>query len=250
MAQPGKGTNQKPERIVAQTLAFLSAKADPVRAESGQRYFKTPVSLYGVTTPMIRQYAKQVARSVGEIWTGADAVRFCDRLMGCPHVEAKAVGLLVLQEFAGSYRPSLLLRLKTWLTMDSGNWGTVDLLAGGVLAELLARYPRLVPKVETWVSSRQFWVRRGAVVAFVPHARHGRFLTPAYRIARRLLPDEEDLVQKAVGWLLREAGKQDRKRLERFLLRHGPAIPRTTLRYAIERFPDSERRYLLAATRG
>ena len=61
--------------------------------------------------------------------------------------------------------------------------------------------------------------------------------------------DDEDLIQKAVGWMLREAGKADQPRLERYLRANGPSIPRTTLRYAIERFPDGKRRALLAATR-
>jgi len=250
MSQPNQGEGANPKQVVEQVLEFLAAQADPVRAESSQRFFKTPVPLYGVTTPVIRKYARQLERSVSKYWSTAEAVRFCDRLMSCPHLEAKAVGLLVLQGFADGYRPSLLPKVKTWLAWHSGNWGTVDLLAAGILGELLARHQILIPKVEAWTSSPLLWVRRGAVVAFVPHVRRGRYLAPAYRIARRLLTDEEDLVHKAVGWLLREAGKTDRERLERFLLKYGPAVPRTTLRYAIERFPASERQRLLLATRG
>ena len=66
---------------------------------------------------------------------------------------------------------------------------------------------------------------------------------------RRFSDDEEDLIQKAVGWMLREAGKADPARLERYLRQHGPAIPRTTVRYAIERFPPAKRLALLRATR-
>lgn len=94
------------------------------------------------------------------------------------------------------------------------------------------------------------WVRRGSAVAFVPHARKGRLLDGAYAVAELLLGDDEDLIHKAVGWLLREAGKTDAGRLTRFLLEHGPSIPRTAVRYAIERFPEKERKRLLAATRG
>jgi 3-methyladenine DNA glycosylase AlkD len=70
-----------------------------------------------------------------------------------------------------------------------------------------------------------------------------------YRIAATLHADREDLIEKAVGWALREAGRVDADRLERYLHRHGPAIPRTTLRYAIERMPESKRRQVLVATR-
>ena len=70
-----------------------------------------------------------------------------------------------------------------------------------------------------------------------------------YEIAKRLHADREDLIQKAVGWVLREAGKTDPARLERYLRANGASIPRTTLRYAIERFPEAKRRNLLVATR-
>ncbi len=79
--------------------------------------------------------------------------------------------------------------------------------------------------------------------------RQKRYLSTAYRIASRLVDDNEDLMHKAVGWLLREAGKADMKRLENFLLKNGPKIPRTSVRYAIERFPKAKRKQLLEATR-
>ena len=93
------------------------------------------------------------------------------------------------------------------------------------------------------------WVRRASIVALIPLVRKGAALDLGYEIAAGLHDDEEDLIQKAVGWTLREAGKTNMRRLERYLLEHGPKIPRTTLRYAIERFPKTKRRELFAATR-
>ena len=80
-------------------------------------------------------------------------------------------------------------------------------------------------------------------------ARHGAHIDAAYRVATALHDDEEDLIHKATGWLLREAGQTDRRRLETYLLRHGPRLPRTALRYAIERFPAERRRAILLRTR-
>src|SRR4029077_3582882 len=93
------------------------------------------------------------------------------------------------------------------------------------------------------------WVRRASIVGLIPRARRGESLDLVYVIARRLHADGEDLIQKAVGWALREAGKTALPRLERYLRANGAAIPRTTLRYAIERFPEGKRRALLAATK-
>ena len=92
-------------------------------------------------------------------------------------------------------------------------------------------------------------MRRASIVAFLKLVKRDEFLEPAYAMARRHFASDDDLVQKAAGWLLREAGKRDMGRLEEFLLAHGPAMPRTTLRYAIERFPEPGRRELLIATK-
>mgnify|MGYP003694184543 CR=1 FL=1 len=80
-------------------------------------------------------------------------------------------------------------------------------------------------------------------------ARKGKSLDLAYDIALELHPDKEDLMHKGVGWLLREAGKTDAGRLERYLRQHGPVIPRTTLRYAIERMPPAKRQEMLRVTK-
>ena len=103
--------------------------------------------------------------------------------------------------------------------------------------------------LSAWSRADCLWLRRAALVTLVPFARHGERLDLAYRLAREHFPDSEDLMHKATGWLLREAGKTDMPRLKKFLLRHGPTIPRTALRYAIERFPAAEKAGLMRATR-
>ena len=85
--------------------------------------------------------------------------------------------------------------------------------------------------------------------AFVKIARTGEHLDVAYALAELLLDNKEDLMHKAVGWLLRDAGKTDAVRLESFLLGHGPQIPRTTLRYTIEKFPEQRRQEILKRTK-
>src|SRR5262249_61187038 len=112
-----------------------------------------------------------------------------------------------------------------------------------------AKQPELCARLRAWSRDRNMWVRRVSVVGLIHRARRGESLDLVYAIARRLHGDREDLIQKAVGWALREAGKTDMARLERYLRANGPSIPRTTLRYAIERFPPAKRRELLVATR-
>jgi 3-methyladenine DNA glycosylase AlkD len=145
--------------------------------------------------------------------------------------------------------PDLLGHVRRWLEDWCGNWGLVDNLAPSVLSPLLREYPELVPEVKEWTSSENQWVRRGAAVGFVSLVEDDDFRDAAYEVATALLGDKEDLIHKAVGWLLREAGKVDRDRLEAYLLAQGPRLPRTTLRYAIEKFPKEDRNRIMEATR-
>jgi 3-methyladenine DNA glycosylase AlkD len=180
----------------------------------------------------------------------ADACAFCDLLIHDQRQEAKTVGILLLARYHKTFEPELLAVFEGWLTQNlCANWALTDALGTFVIALLLRRFPALLPRLESWTQAENLWLRRAAAVALVPLARKGEHLDGAYAIAERLFPYPEDLIHKAVGWLLREAGKTDPARLQTFLLRHGAHLPRTTLRYAIERFPPTERQRLLAQTR-
>lgn len=238
-----------PRRAALEMLELLRGNADAVKAASFQRYFKEPVSVFGVPTPIMKGIKSDLLGEVGKVWTIGDAVRFCEEMIRDPHLEARGFGFQVVAHFIDGAPADLLPTIKGWLEHSCGNWGLVDNLAPSVLAPLLDRHRELVPEVVGWTGSASLWVRRGAAVAFVPLARKKEHLATAYRVASKLFGDREDLMHKAVGWLLREAGKADMNRLERFLLKNGPRMPRTSVRYAIERFPKDERKRLLEATR-
>jgi len=155
----------------------------------------------------------------------------------------------VVARFRKSFTPLLLPRWKGWLSANlSANWATTDAMCGLLIGPLLVDRPALALRMRAWSRDRNMWVRRASAVALIPSVRHGAALALGYEIAARLHADRQDLIQKAVGWMLREAGKTDMPRLERYLLANGVRIPRTTLRYAIERFPEPKRRQILAVT--
>jgi 3-methyladenine DNA glycosylase AlkD len=239
-----------PAEIAAKAREALKAKADPVRARGAERYFKETVKCYGVRAPEIHALAADLHGLVKADWTFDDAVGFCDILFADAELEAKAVGSLVLRRFHRSFTPALFARVKGWLAADRlANWASVDALCPDVMSPFLLRYPAYVERIKAWAFHRNRWVKRGALVSFIKLARKEEFLPAIYEISASVFPVDDDLIQKANGWLLREAGKADTARLERFLLGHGPAIPRTTLRYAIERFPEAKRQALLMKTK-
>jgi 3-methyladenine DNA glycosylase AlkD len=224
--------------------------ADKERARQVQKYFKESVRSFGVGSPQVRELARELHRQIRSDWSVADAVRLCDRLLPRPELEAKSVAALVLLRFHKDFSRPLFGTIYGWLAEDyMNNWASVDIFCPQALGTLLARFPQLQAEIEKWPRDRNRWVRRASIVAFLKLVKREEFLAPAYAMARRHFASDDDLVQKAAGWLLREAGKRDMGRLEEFLLAHGPAMPRTTLRYAIERFPEKTRRRLLLVTR-
>ena len=160
------------------------------------------------------------------------------------------IGPMFLGRYKKHFEKTLLTRVRRWIDRgDCASWPILDCLGMEILISLVEAYPDLTKRTHRWTASRNMWLRRAAAVALTRPARHGVLLDEAYEVARNLFGDKEDLIHKATGWLLRDAGVTDRKRLRAFLLKSGPSVPRTTLRYAIEHFPKAERKRLLAATR-
>jgi 3-methyladenine DNA glycosylase AlkD len=174
----------------------------------------------------------------------------CDILFADPELEATGVAAFILGRFKKSTPTSLFTKVKGWLAADLlASWASVDVLCPDVMGAFLERHPAYVDRIKTWAFHPNRWVKRASLVSFIKLARKPAFLPAIYDISTSVFGVDDDLVQKANGWLLREAGKADSTRLEKFLRGHGPAIPRTTLRYAIERFPEAKRRALLLATK-
>ena len=233
-------------RCIVQDLRRLR---DPVKAAQSQKYFKGEIVALGVDTPTLRNLIKGQARPLVGKWTLGEAVECGDRLLREPELEIQAAGLLLLGAFKKGFTLDLLTPAARWLADRLDNWALVDGFCSEVLSPLVERHPEVEKRLRLWSKDESLWVRRAALVTLVPFARRGRMLDTAYGLAAEHFSDPEDLMHKATGWLLREAGKTDPQRLRGFLLQHGPAIPRTALRYAIERFAPGERKRLLEETR-
>jgi 3-methyladenine DNA glycosylase AlkD len=246
----GRRTMPTPEAVARDVIKRLEAMADPRKARVAQSFFKEPVRVLGLSAPEVRAVAAEVHREVRDAWTADDAIALCDLMLPRPELEAKSVALLVLQRYRRSFPERLFHKTHKWLKADYlDNWASVDTCCPEIMGALLQTFPRLLHRIEAWAASPDRWVRRASLVSFIKLAKRKDRKRAIYAMARRHFSSDDDLIQKAAGWLLREVGKQDMEALARFLLRHGPRIPRTTLRYAIERFPLTRRRELLEKTR-
>jgi 3-methyladenine DNA glycosylase AlkD len=247
-----KSPNADVSRAIARARRDLERMSRPAGDFDSSRYFRSAGDLgfYNVGTTAMRTLARAIHAEHRDAWTLDDAVAFADGLIEDRYLEVKSIGIEVLARYRREFAPRLLPIWKRWLAENhSANWATTDAICGALIGPLIVEHPELAARLRVWSRDRNMWVRRASVVGLIPRARRGNSLDVVYDIAKGLHSDAEDLIQKAVGWTLREAGKTDPVRLERYLRANGAAIPRTTLRYAIERFPETKRKALLRDTR-
>lgn len=230
-----------PEQQTAKAAnAALKAVADPVIAEHSQRFFKTGPGeygegdvFYGVRVPDIRKIAKRFKHlPLGEIET---------LLYSAIH-EVRLLSLVILVEQYEHGDEETKKRIFAFYKRHAAqvnNWDLVDTSAPKIIGVHL--YGRNRTQLKTWAKANSLWKRRIAIVSTLFFIQKGD-LNDTLKICEALLQDEHDLIHKACGWMLREAGKRDQKTLERFLDEHVTAMPRTMLRYAIEKLPEAKRR--------
>jgi 3-methyladenine DNA glycosylase AlkD len=240
-----------PADAVKAALRDLKHAGTSARAKGLTRYFQAyeRLTFFGVDSPTIRRMALAIHTGGGRDWTLADARRFARMMIARPELEAKLLGIVLLGRFRREFVGSLLADARGWLERSCLDWASTDGVCAEVVAPLLAARPERRRVLRAWRRSPHLYVRRASAVGLIDLARRGQYLDEAYSAARALARDDHHLIQKALGWLLREAGKTDPVRLERFLRAHGRRLGRTSVRYAIERFPEGTRRELLAATK-
>jgi len=217
------------------------------RARVSQSFFKTGpgeygegVLFYGLTVPQVRALAKEVY-PLTERETLA--------LLRSPVHEARLLALLVwVKAYADGTDAERARIYALYLknTRRINNWDLVDCSAEHVVGRHLETRERSV--LDALAGSPLLWERRIAVVATLRFIRRGEF-GDTLRVAEKLLGDREDLIHKAAGWMLREVGKRDANAERAFLDRYAGAMPRTMLRYAIERLPEKARQAYLRAKR-
>lgn len=220
----------------------LQKRIVPGRAETLVRFFKTGPGEYGegdrflgIDMPGIRAVVKRD--------DGKSDVR---GLLHSPWHEERLLALLILvRRFQSGNTTAKKAVFDFYLSETSwiNNWDLVDVSAYHIVGAWLLDRPR--PILRRLASSESLWERRIAIVSTWAFIRTGD-LAETFRLAEKLLGDPEDLMHKACGWMLREAGKRDVAALERFLDAHVSEMPRTMLRYAIEKLPEKRRKQYLA----
>lgn len=228
-----------------QTLqAELEQLTDPETSAHLQRFFKTGPGDYGegdrflgIRVPVLRKLARGYyqALSLEEILP----------LIHSPWHEIRMTALIILTlkfKSAGTANKKKIYQLYMRNTSFINNWDLVDVTSPHIVGEYLLDQDRT--PLYTFARSRDLWKKRIAIVSTYTFIRNNQY-DDTLAISEILLRDRHDLIHKAVGWMLRETGNRDRKIEESFLRQHYQSMPRTMLRYAIEKFPEKLRKQYL-----
>lgn len=226
----------------------LQKLADPEKAEILSRFFKTGKGQYGegdvflgIPVPEQRRIARKYAGlSLGDI----------HGLLSSKTHEHRLVALLILVDKynkADADGREKIIDFYLKHTRQINNWDLVDLSAGNIMGDYLLDKDRAI--LYRLAGSAQLWERRIAIMSTFAFIRNNDF-KDTLSISKLLLKDKHDLIHKAVGWMLREVGKRNLKTEEEFLKGHFRQMPRTMLRYAIERFDEKKRKFYLGKIAG
>jgi 3-methyladenine DNA glycosylase AlkD len=235
-----------PDRSVAANVraisAHLAAHGSAEHAAGVQWFFKEAVRSYGWYTAPLRAYARSVHGALAS--DPAALVGAAGALFARPVLEEKILAVTMLQPSVRHFGAAEFRRFEGWLAHVS-SWADHDALAMCLIGPLMAAHPPRSRRVFVWARSRSRWHRRASAVALIHGVRHGGFTAEATRITRTLATDDDDMVQKGLGWLLREWGKVRPEETEPLLLAIRGRTSRLVLRTACERLPAAARARVL-----
>ena len=244
--RPSAAIVPPPARTLAALRDELSSLADPATAVQSQRFFKTAPGEYGAGDKFLGLRVPALRKLVRDYRQLDDS--YALEMLASSWHEERLLGLMLLVEGYGrgdEFRRERIHRAYLAHTRYINNWDLVDVSAEHIVGSHLD--PREIELLEGLARSDDIWERRIAIISTFHFIKRKEF-RPTLKIARLLLEDSHDLIHKAVGWMLREVGKRDRNVEDAFLKKHYRKMPRTMLRYAIERHPEALRKRYLAGT--
>jgi 3-methyladenine DNA glycosylase AlkD len=222
--------------VILQIRQDLRDSADPGTQKSFQRFFREEVQYYGVKTAAVGKIAKKYWKEI-KIRDTAGIFQLCEELYSSHITEEAFIVSNWVPHLKDRFEPEDFQIFYKWIDTYISNWAMCDGFCNHSMGDFIEKYPEYVDELKTWTKSGNRWVRRAAAVSLIVPAKHGKYLEELLEIAGLLLTDNDDMVQKGYGWLLKEASRKNQQEVFAFVIRNRKEMPRTALRYAIELMP-------------
>ena len=231
--------------IVNQVRNELKAKGTEKNRQSTKRFFKEELKVHGVRTPQVRIIAKKFFEQIKDL-SKSEIFKICEQLLKSGYTEEAIMAFLWSENIIKQFEPQDFDVFENWLNSYVSNWAECDTLCNHTMGSFIEKYPNCLENLKNWTKSNNRWMRRGAAVTLILPARKGKFLGEVFEVADSLLFDTDDLVQKGYGWMLKEASKKHQTQVFNYIIKNKNQMPRTALRYAIEKMPTDLRKQAMS----
>jgi 3-methyladenine DNA glycosylase AlkD len=236
-----------PKHIADHIRRLLRDGGSARHSQEVQWFFKEEVKSRGWYTAELRKVAVRSRRSIVKEMGMDFLVRVADELFFGRVLEEKVFAVFLLEKQTGSLGENDFRLFSSWLDRIS-SWADHDALVHDVLAPMVSAQPSRSREVFRWAKSPNRWRRRAACVALIRGTRKKQFFSEIVRLSEMLLDDDDDMVQKGLGWLLRETAKYDARRTVPYLMKIRNRASRLVLRTACETLPAATRKRILSST--
>ena len=229
------------EEFVVAIQRELEDNVDPSPKRSPQSFFKEGIRAHGVKSALVEKIAAARFREIG----GRDKpeiLSLCEALLATDYMEEAIVACAWSYALRDRYAESDFDVFERWLNKYVNNWAKCDTLCNHTIGAIVEMFPQCLERLKGWAQSENRWVRRASAVTLILPARRGMFLADVLQITDILLLDKDDLVRKGYGWMLKEASRKHQSVVFEYVMGKKAVMPRTALRYAIEKMPQDLRR--------
>ncbi len=224
------------QHIINQIQKALQENADEKTRIQGQHFFKEEIVSYGVKMPLVGKISKEFFKS-SNLVSKNEVFTVCEGLFQSGILEETIVACKWSYYVHKQYEPSDFQVFEKWISLYVNNWATCDTLCNHTVGEFVEMYPEYLSELKRLAKSQNRWVKRAAAVSLIVPARKGMFLSDVFEIVDILLLDKDDMVQKGYGWMLKVAANNHEQAVFGYVMRNKSVMPRTALRYAIEKMP-------------
>jgi len=235
----------RPAQVATQIRRALKGGGSAEHAQGVQWFFKDEVKSHGWYTGDLRRAIREYRRDILRKHDFDFLVRVADELFSGAVLEEKVAGVFLLEDLDAQFGDREFRRFEMWLDRIS-SWAEHDGLVHYLIAPMVAAKPARVKTISRWARSKDRWHRRAACVALIRGARKRMFFPEIMKLTELLVRDSDDMVQKGLGWLLRETAKFDARRTVPYLMKIRGRAPRLVLRTACETLPVATREKVLA----
>ncbi len=246
----GARVDSEPEAKLDRMRRELEEHADPVFRTRVAEYSQQDMGRFlGVRTPLVRSVSAQYFTEIRSL--GIDRVlELCEELLATGVSELRTIAFDWGFRCRRQHKPGHFAVFERWLKVYVDGWGSCDDLCTHALGDFVLRYPESMARAKAWARAENRWLRRASAVTLIYGARRGELLEDVFEVADALLTDPDDMVQKGYGWMLKVASKTHQDEVYSYVQRNREVMPRTALRYAIEKMPEHRRREAMRKPKG